>query len=87
MAQQKQIRLGNMRLCVPPLASLSEMRIQHCRGCSIGCRRSLDLTLPWLWCKLAAIAPIRPLAWEPPCVMGAAQEMAKSQKEIKIIKK
>ena len=21
----------------------------------------------WLWRRLAAVAPIRPLAWEPPC--------------------
>ena len=26
----------------------------------------------WLWCRLAAVAPIRPLAWELPCAMGAA---------------
>ena len=31
-----------------------------------------DLALPWLQCRLAAIAPIRPLAWEPPYAMGAA---------------
>ena len=26
----------------------------------------------WLWCRLAAAALIRPLAWEPPCAMGVA---------------
>ena len=25
----------------------------------------------WLWCRLAAIAPIRPLVWEPPYAAGA----------------
>ena len=25
-----------------------------------------DLALLWLWCRLAAVAPVRPLAWEPP---------------------
>ena len=25
-----------------------------------------DPTLLWLWCRLAAVAPIRPLVWEPP---------------------
>ena len=25
-----------------------------------------DLALLWLWCRPAAIAPIQPLAWEPP---------------------
>ena len=37
--------------------------------------------LLWLWCRLAAIARIRPLAWEPPYAMGAAQEKAKRQKK------
>ena len=32
----------------------------------IGLRHGLDLALLWLWCRLAATAPIRPLAWEPP---------------------
>ena len=33
----------------------------------------------WLWSRLAATAPIGPLAREPPCATGAAQEMAKRQ--------
>ena len=39
--------------------------------------------LLWLWCRLAATAPIRPLAWEPPYAMGAALEKAKRQKNKK----
>ena len=31
-----------------------------------------DPGLLWLWCRPAAIAPIRPLAWEPPYATGAA---------------
>ena len=31
-----------------------------------------------------ATAPIRPLAWEPPYAVGAAQEMAKRQQQQKI---
>ena len=30
-----------------------------------------DPALLWLWCRPAATAPIGPLAWEPPCAMGA----------------
>ena len=30
----------------------------------------------WLWHRPAAIAPIQPLAWEPPYAAGAAQEIA-----------
>ena len=31
----------------------------------------------WLWRRPAAIALIRPLAWEPPCATGAALEKGK----------
>ena len=34
-----------------------------------------------LWRRLEAVAPIPPLALEPPYAVGAAQEMAKRQKE------
>ena len=44
-------------------------------------RRGSDPALLWLWRRLAATAPIRPLAWEPPHATGAAQKMAKSQKK------
>ena len=50
-------------------------------SCGVGRRRGLDPVLLWLWCRPAAIAPIRPLAWEPPYAMGAAQEMIKRQKK------
>ena len=49
-------------------------------SCGAACRCSSDPVLLWLWCRLAAIALIRPLAWEPPYAMGAALEMAKRQK-------
>ena len=38
----------------------------------VGHRQGSDLALLWLWHKLAAVAPIRPLVWEPPYSMGAA---------------
>ena len=49
-------------------------------SCGVGCRHSLDPALMWLWCRPAATALIRLLAWEPPYAAGAAQEMAKRQK-------
>ena len=52
-------------------------------SCGVGCRRGSDPELLWLWCRLAAVALIRPLAWEPPYAMGAAQEMAKRKKKKK----
>ena len=36
-------------------------------SCGVGRRRGLDLALWLLWCKLAAVAPIQPLACKPPC--------------------
>ena len=41
-------------------------------SCGIGQRRSSDPMLLWLWCRPAATTPIRPLAWDPPYVSGAA---------------
>ena len=32
----------------------------------------LGADLLWLWCKLAATAQIRPLAWKSPCASGVA---------------
>ena len=42
-----------------------------------------DLALPWLWCRLVAVALIRPLAWEPPYAAGAAIKSQKEKKEKK----
>ena len=48
----------------------------------VGCRRSSDSALLWLWHRLLAAAPIRPLAWEPPYATGAAPEKTKKKKRI-----
>ena len=52
-------------------------------SCGVGCRRGSDPALLWLWRRLAATAPIRPLAWEPPYATEVAQEMAKRPKKKK----
>ena len=50
-------------------------------SCGIGQRHSSDPVLLWFWRRLAATAPIRPLAWEPPYAMGVAlEETQKDQK-------
>ena len=46
--------------------------------CGVGCKRGSDPALLWLWRRPAAMAPIGPLAWEPPYALGAAQEMAET---------
>ena len=50
-------------------------------SCGVGCRRSSDLELLWLWCRLAATALIRPPAWEPPYAVGAALKKTKQIKK------
>ena len=47
----------------------------------VGCRRGSDPALLWLWRRLVATAPIRPLAWERPYAAGAALEKAKKTKK------
>ena len=41
-------------------------------SCGVGRRCGSDLALPWLWCRPASAALIRPLAWELPYASGAA---------------
>ena len=51
----------------------------------VGRRRGSDLTWPWLWLWPAAVAPIGPLAWEPPYAMDAALKSKKKKKKFRII--
>ena len=53
-------------------------------SCGIGRRRCLDPVLLWLWCRPVAVAPIRPLAWEPPYTEGVALERKKKTKNIEL---
>ena len=39
-----------------------------------------DPELLWLWCRPAATAPIKPLAWEPPYAEGVALKRQKKKK-------
>ena len=49
-------------------------------SCGVGLRCSLDQELLWLWCRLAATALIRLLAWEPPYAAGVALKRQKEKK-------
>ena len=77
MAQQKRICLVSMRAWVQSLASLHGLRIQLCHDLCVGHRCGLDLALMWLWCRLAAATPIRPLTWELPYAMGVSLKIKK----------
>ena len=48
-------------------------------SCGVGHRCGLDLALLWLWYRLAAAAPIQPLAWELPYDIGMAIKRKKKR--------
>ena len=48
-------------------------------SCGVGHGCSSDLALLWLWYRTAAIAPIRPLAWERPYASGVALKEKKTK--------
>ena len=50
-------------------------------SCGVGRRRGLDFALLRPWCRLAATAPIQPLAWESPYVVGMALKEKKERKK------
>ena len=56
-----------MRTQIPSLASLSGLRIRRCCELQWGS----DPVSLWLWCRPAAVVPIRLLAWELPSAVGA----------------
>ena len=51
-------------------------------SCGVGCRCGSDQALLWLWCRRAAVALIRPLAWGPPHAVGMALERTKDKKKL-----
>ena len=56
-------------------------------SCGIGQRQGSDPALLWLWSRLGATVPIRPLTWKPPNAVGAAQKKKKKKKNRKKKKK
>ena len=54
------------------VTALSGLRIRCCCELWYSKRSSSDSSLLWLWCRPAAIAPVQPLAWEPPYVTTSA---------------
>ena len=49
-------------------------------SCGVDRRHSSDLALLWFWRRWAAVALIRPLAWEPPYAAGAAQNKTRQKR-------
>ena len=50
-------------------------------SCGMGPGCSSDPALLWLWRRPAAMAPIGPLPWEPPCAAGVALEKEKKERK------
>ena len=67
-------------LGVPIVAQWKQIRLGTMR---LQVRSLASLSgLLWLWGRLAAVALIRPLAWEPPCATGVAlRKDKKTRKE------
>ena len=55
-------------------------------SCGVARRGGLDLVSLWLWRRLAAIALMRPLAWEPPYAVSVAlKKQIQTNKQTNII--
>ena len=52
-------------------------------SCGVGRRCSSDLALLWLWCRPAAVALIRLLAWEPPYAASVTLKKKREKKKEK----
>ena len=52
-------------------------------SCGVGRRCRWDLALLWLWRRLAAVALIHLLAWEPPYATGLALKRQKTHPQKK----
>ena len=70
---------------VRSLASLSRQGANVAVSYGVGGRRVLDPMLLWLWCRLAAVTLIRPLAWEPLHASGAALKERERKKEKNVV--
>ena len=53
------------------------MAVSH----GVGHRHGPDPALLWLWCGLAVVATIQPLAWEPPYAAGVALKSKTEKKK------
>ena len=84
LAQQKRIQLVTMRLQVQYLTLLSGLRIQRCHD--LWCRSQTLLRFyVVVWHRLAATAPIQPLAWKPPLCRGYGPKKKKKKNRICLV--
>ena len=83
MVRWKRIWLGTMWLWVWSLASLSGLRIRHCSELRCRSQTWFRSCVTAAVVRLAAVALIRPLAWEPPCAIlcGCGPKKQKTNKQ------
>ena len=72
MGQRKRMHVVSMRMQARSLISLRGLGIRCCHELCVVHRHGSDSALLWLWCRLASVAPVQPLAWELPYVKGVA---------------
>ena len=68
--QWERIPPVSLRMRVQSLTSFSGLRIQCCGELWYRSHTWPSPVILWLWRRLAAVAPIRLLAWEPPYAAG-----------------
>ena len=81
MVQRKQIQLVSMKKQFEPWPHSMGWGSAIAMSCGVGQRYGMDPSLMWLWCRLTALAPIRPLALENPYAIGAAKKKKKKKKK------
>ena len=81
MDQQKQIWLFPWRHRFHPWPHSVGYGCGVAMSGGVGHRCGSDPTMLWLWCRQVAVAPIVPLAWEPPYAVGTALKKKKRQRK------
>ena len=88
MSAPGHVEVASKATATPADAPASATSVRHVSGYSVpgeGSSTAIAIitvfALLLLWCRLVAVALIRPLAWELPYALGAALEMAKRQKK------
>ena len=51
-------------------------------SCGVVCKHGADPVLLWLWHRLEATPPIRPIAWELPYATSVTLKSKKKKKEV-----